>query len=338
MNPVAPVTKVIIVASHYERSTTPWLRNIESNGRSKKLDRWRMTIKRVLTREDVDDLLLETSRTFALAVPFLPLRTRRAVALAYLLFRCADTLEDAATWLLDERRAALEAFARMLDGEWCEPATVERWLARGVTRHEGYARLLRRLPDVLDDVDRLPPAAAACLRRHARRTTIGMRDLVASSAMGLQTLEALREYCYVVAGIVGELLTETFLRDAPQLESVKSELLAEQGAFGEGLQLVNILKDERDDRAEGRVFLPDGILRGDVFALAASDLRGARRYIAALQRGGAPPGFIAFTSLPCELAEKTLDALREHGPGAKVPRTSVAAMVARYYALAHASA
>jgi farnesyl-diphosphate farnesyltransferase len=297
-----------------------------------------MITQRALTREEIDDMLQETSRTFALAVPLLPLRTQRAVALAYLLFRCADTLEDAATWTLDERKAALEALSRMLDGERCEPAVVEGWLARGVTHHAGYARLLGRLPDVLGDVDRLPPAAAACLRKHARRTAIGMRDLVEPSAMGLESLEALREYCYVVAGIVGELLTETFLRDAPQLESVRSELLAEQRAFGEGLQLVNILKDEHDDRAEGRRFLPDGVRRADVFALASTDLRGARRYVAALQRGGAPPGFVAFTSLPCELAEKTLDALREHGPGAKVPRTSVAAMVARYYALAHSPA
>ena len=47
---------------------------------------------------DVNDLLVKTSRTFALAIPLLPEPTRREVGLAYLLFRIADTFEDATAW------------------------------------------------------------------------------------------------------------------------------------------------------------------------------------------------------------------------------------------------
>jgi len=42
-----------------------------------------------------DGLLQKTSRTFALAIPLLPEPTRTAVGAAYLLFRVADTFEDA---------------------------------------------------------------------------------------------------------------------------------------------------------------------------------------------------------------------------------------------------
>ncbi len=111
---------------------------------------------RRLTANDVALLLEETSRTFALAVPLLSGRARLSVGLAYLLFRCADTLEDASTWSIGERKIALHAFARMLDdgGAGPEPgpsdrATIEDWLARGVSTHAGYTRLLATLPEVV---------------------------------------------------------------------------------------------------------------------------------------------------------------------------------------------
>jgi len=55
----------------------------------------------------LDDLLEKTSRTFALSIPMLPEPTRRHVGIAYLLFRIADTFEDAARWPRDRRLAAL---------------------------------------------------------------------------------------------------------------------------------------------------------------------------------------------------------------------------------------
>jgi phytoene/squalene synthetase len=45
---------------------------------------------------DLADLLQRTSRTFGLAIPRLSEPTRTEVTIAYLLFRIADTLEDAA--------------------------------------------------------------------------------------------------------------------------------------------------------------------------------------------------------------------------------------------------
>ena len=43
----------------------------------------------------LQDQLVKTSRTFALAIPLLPQPTARQVTVAYLLFRIADTFEDA---------------------------------------------------------------------------------------------------------------------------------------------------------------------------------------------------------------------------------------------------
>jgi farnesyl-diphosphate farnesyltransferase len=60
---------------------------------------------------NLDSLLEKTSRTFALSIPMLPEPTRRHVSLAYLLFRVADTFEDAARWPRDRRLAALDDLA-----------------------------------------------------------------------------------------------------------------------------------------------------------------------------------------------------------------------------------
>ena len=65
-------------------------------------------------RPDLEQLLISTSRTFALAIPQLPEPTRRQVTLAYLLFRIADTFEDAARWPRARRIEALATFEHLL--------------------------------------------------------------------------------------------------------------------------------------------------------------------------------------------------------------------------------
>ena len=56
--------------------------------------------------------------------------------------------------------------------------------------------------------------------------------------------------------------------------------------FGEALQLVNILKDASSDATEGRIYLPPGVDRARVFALARRDLDTAAAYVGTLQRAG----------------------------------------------------
>src|SRR5882724_1993691 len=290
--------------------------------------------------EAVRDLLSRTSRTFALAIPLLPEPTRTALATAYLLFRVADTIEDAATWSQDTRVTALRELVLILrtaDKAGAQRAS-RRWLAEEITAHPGYHDLIAAFPDLLQELSTWPPARAALLREHAARTAEGMgHTLLDADTAGhfrLTSLSALRRYCYVVAGIVGELVTALFLFDEPRLVAVKSALVSNERAFGEALQLVNILKDERADAEEGRVYLPPGVARQDVIALARADLLQARAYIQALRDGRAPSGFVAFTSLPVELATRALSAVEDRGTGAKVPREEVLALLRQFQSTA----
>ena len=279
----------------------------------------------------LDDLLEKTSRTFALSIPMLPEPTRRHVGIAYLLFRIADTFEDAARWPRDRRLAALGDLERLLRGEGSASACASGWLADLPVTHAGYLELLREAPHVLDAYGAMPETAREALRRDLTRTVRGMQDVVRRGDergnLRLGSIRELRDYCYVVAGIVGEMLTELFLIDRPELAPAAARLRRRSRFFGEGLQLVNILKDRASDATEGRVYLPEGIDTRLVFGIARADLARAAEYVLTLQGAGAPEGFVAFTASPAILARASLDRIEERGPGAKITRDEVASLM-----------
>ncbi|APR77691.1 Squalene synthase [Minicystis rosea] len=285
---------------------------------------------------DIDRLLVRTSRTFALAIPFLPAPLAREVGVAYLLFRIADTFEDATCWPRAERLAALAEFDRVLQAP--DHAGVEQlaaaWVKARPCDHAGYLELLGETPAVFAELDGFDPTRRAAIVRHTLRTSQGMADFVsrgdAEGNLHLATLADLKHYCYIVAGIVGELLTELFLHFAP-LESARAALEANSIAFGEGLQLVNILKDADSDARHGRVYLPAGLDRAEILAIARDDLRAASDYVLALQSAGAPRGIVSFTALPVLLARATLDRVERFGAGSSISRADVAALVGRLH-------
>ena len=277
---------------------------------------------------DLLNLLEKTSRTFALSIPPLPEPVRREVTVAYLLFRIADTFEDATHWPVADRIAALGNFAALLASGTREDSErlARSWSAAGASPHAGYRELIAETPFVFEAFRSLAPAAAEALRAHVSRSAEGMAGFVARTGdegLVLDSLDDLKSYCYTVAGIVGELLTELFLLEEISLRTAASSLRARARAFGEALQLVNILKDADEDAAEGRRYLPTGVPRADVFALARKDLGEAGEYIDALHAAGAPAGILEFTALPVALAWAALARVEERGPGAKIGRPEV---------------
>jgi farnesyl-diphosphate farnesyltransferase len=150
-----------------------------------------------------------------------------------------------------------------------------------------------------------------------------------SGALQLQTLQELRDYCYAVAGIVGEMLTELFLLQSPQLKTVAGDLRARAVEFGEALQLVNILKDAQSDGAEQRTYLPRQASLAEVFSLARADLRRAVEYTEMVRAAGGDRGIVAFNALNLRLAIATLHLVRSQGPGVKLSRVQVAGILAQ---------
>ena len=282
---------------------------------------------------DLNALLEQSSRTFALTIPFLPEPTRREVTVAYLLFRIADTLEDGESWDRAQRGAALRLFEQVLLAQAPTQALsplLSLLEATPPTQHAGYRALLAETVAVFEALAALGQKAREVIVRHLLVTVRGMAEGLEQShddAFRLRSLTQLQRYCYLVAGVVGEMLTELFLLES-KLPDAAETLRSHARAFGEGLQLTNILKDEGDDAREERHFLPDAVPRASLFALARVDLGNAARYVAALVKAKAPEGVVAFTALPVRLALDTLALVERKGAGAKVSREQLATAIA----------
>ena len=235
--------------------------------------------------------------------------------------------------LAEDARRRLEELevARVIAGAPLAAA----WVEGRPCDHDGYLELLAAVPGVLGELHAIRPSRRAAIVRHTLRTSVGMAGFVSSGtedgSLRLGTLADLRHYCYIVAGIVGELLTELFLDFSPSLERSRQVLLDRAAAFGEGLQLVNILKDADSDAHHGRVYLPPGLDRGEILALARAELDAATEYVHALQSGGAPRGVVGFTALPVLLARATLDRVEHYGAGSSISRSDVAALMGRLH-------
>ena len=284
-------------------------------------------------RARIEDLLVKTSRTFALSIPLLPEPTRWETTLAYLLFRIADTFEDASVrWRREQQITALEEFAELLDEPTSDRVArcADEWHRQRPIEHDGYLELIADAPLVLRAFAELGERPRSIVAHHTRRTADGMAGFVARTGddgnLQLTDLDDLRQYCYIVAGIVGEMLTELFLLDRPGLAAIGDYLRARARSFGEALQLVNILRDSASDATEGRLYLPVAVGTDEIFELARSDLGAAGEYVRAMQDAGGPDGLVLFTGLPVLLARATLDRVEREGPGAKLTRPEVFAI------------
>jgi farnesyl-diphosphate farnesyltransferase len=231
--------------------------------------------------------------------------------------------------------AALDIFSSLLRGDL--PATQANLdLPRSPSDNPHYLALLDELPLVVNSLGRLRIKIRTAIIESTCKSLAGMRRFIragtADGQIQVKSVDELREYCFLVAGVVGEMLTEVFVEEASSLAGVRDLLLRHARWFGEGLQLVNILKDSDEDRLDGRVFIPAEATRGDLFQLAREDLHRAEEYVLALRQAEAPAGFVAFTELPLLLAWRTLECVEQFGPGSKVPRSEVLSILARTHA------
>jgi squalene-hopene/tetraprenyl-beta-curcumene cyclase len=221
----------------------------------------------------------EVSRSFALCIPQLEPPLRDQVALAYLLFRVLDTIEDApfaesATQQLQFER--LRAFLRTRPS----PADIDAFVAAfppGVTDAE--RALLHETHVLLEQARALPSSARAVTFRALDRMALGMAAYTRRPGpFQLLDGEDVSRYCCFVAGVVGEMLTRLWALD----RAAQPPRTANAYHFGLFLQKVNILKDQAEDEAAGRFLVPD---RTELLASLGRDARGALGYLHAIPCG-----------------------------------------------------
>ena len=211
------------------------------------------------TRQEA--LLEGVSRTFALTIPTLPEDLRPVIGNAYLLCRIVDTVEDEPRLSPGQKKEFLEEFVRVVRGEGdaeAFSAALAPLLSEATLPpvHD----LIRQTAAVLGVTKSLRAEHRAALERCVSVMANGMVEFqMGEASLGLADQAAMDRYCYHVAGVVGELLTECFVMHVPTLVSQKQEMMALGRSFGQGLQMTNILKDVWDDLGRGSCWLPRSV-------------------------------------------------------------------------------
>jgi len=213
------------------------------------------------------------SRTFALGISLLNDPLRDQIGLAYLLCRVLDTLEDATGLDANARLALLEQAAIELAALAAEPDSPQvadkiRSLGRDIdalfatsTDDRADIKLCQQSSLVFDAVLALPSASKRVAATSASVMARGMASSIASPSVKLATEADLDQYCYYVAGTVGEMLTGLFATERKIPAPSNAWMTRHSIDFGLGLQMTNVIKDVTEDFARGVVYLPQSVLR-----------------------------------------------------------------------------
>lgn len=208
------------------------------------------------------------SRTFALVVPAIEAPLSHHFAVAYLICRVVDNIEDAETtsgW----RRARFDEVRLLLD----RPSTADEILRGwdgdswpGLTEAERHLMSSTGGGPLWQIYALIPTPVRARIAQWVREMADGMAAmdtpgngwrLQPSGVRVLARTADYNAYCYYVAGTVGQMATEMVVHHYGLDAATFRHLEARSEACGRGLQKTNIVKDFAVDLLRGVCYLPD---------------------------------------------------------------------------------
>ena len=258
-------------------------------------------------------ILGSVSRTFALTIPLLPPAIEVVVGNTYLLCRIVDTIEDAAELSPAEKQRLSKLFLEATLGT----IPVASFVGPCLDALRGYSNvdeldLIAHTPTVLRILHTFPDRDRAAIGRCVSIMSDGMSYFHNRQTQeGLKDLAEFEKYCYVVAGVVGELLTDIFSHYSPEFAKriQGHEQLAI--AFGQALQMTNILKDSPEDHARGVSWKPAKMSQAELLKIAHKKLQDSMSYILLLPENEI--GMRRFCFLAFGLAVMTLEKIASRG-------------------------
>lgn len=285
------------------------------------------------------------SRSFFLSLRLLPKTLRDPLSLAYLLARATDTLADTAEAPVPLRMEALRSLGSAIQGGSTETTAQLRESFGPLQKNEAEKTLIARLPELLEWLGAQPATDGAEMRNVLARINRGQTlDLERFGDTGelraLASSGELDEYTYLVAGCVGEFWTRLCFTHVKNFSGLPEPVMRELGVrYGQGLQLINILRDAGEDLRQGRCYLPGdelsslGLAPGEILdapgrvqpvidewrVKAERGIAAGIEYAAAI--GNRRVRFA--TALPALIGARTLARLREAGPDALRRRVKV---------------
>jgi farnesyl-diphosphate farnesyltransferase len=257
-------------------------------------------------------LLPGVSRTFALTIPMLPKSLCPVVTNAYLLCRIADTIEDDQQLSADEKNDLQLTFIKVLEQQFDASIFSKTLLTKLSIRtpiHE--CQLIQQTPMVIDCLHSFTPTQQASIIRCVNIMAKGMSEFARHASLdGLENMAQLDRYCYCVAGVVGEMLTELFCDYTPQMNQHKTIAMQYAINFGQGLQMTNILQDIWTDRSRGVSWLPKDQSIEQLILIAYQHLQKAIDYVNLIP--AQETKIKSFAIFPIGLALLTLTNIHRH--------------------------
>jgi farnesyl-diphosphate farnesyltransferase len=224
-----------------------------------------------LSDDDFQSEMLEgVSRTFALTIPQLPAELCRVVSNAYLLCRIVDTIEDEPVLSGAQKNSFCQQFLRTFNSARnAEPFSRQLCASLSSQTPPAEHELIHNVPRVIRITRGFSEPQREALQRCVRTMAKGMGQFqLRGEKYGLQSLEDLDEYCYYVAGVVGQMLTHLFCLHSAEVAKQHHALMALAVSFGQGLQMTNILKDVWEDYQHGACWLPRKMFAEEGFDLS----------------------------------------------------------------------
>ncbi len=274
-------------------------------------------------------LLVRSSRTFAVGIGILPEPLRREITVAYLLLRVSDYLEDNQELENVDKIALLRSWSRVLGGGTGRQSLIARLQA--AEEETPDAAVARNAGTVLEALHRLSPPARDILVQYVSASSLGMARWTERGSVFRGEAD-LDDYMHEVAGRVGHLLTELFALQLAGVGAERDRMMDLGREFGLALQTVNVVRGLHEDRDRGWVYVPTDFLPGPAItpaelfepanrqaamhalarlvAKAERHLAAARAYIRLIPRRH--HGVRIFCMLPLFFAVRTLALSREN--------------------------
>jgi len=277
-------------------------------------------------------ILESVSRTFALTIPLLPNGLEKVVGNTYLLCRIVDTIEDATCVDPTTKQELSTLFIKtVLDHSLSEQFVRECLIALINHPNHNEKDLIENIPRVLRVLQSCDEKQRHAVAKCVQIMSEGMSYFhIRQNQIGLEDLQEFENYCYVVAGVVGEMLTTLFALHSPAFAKAISGKESLAIAFGQALQMTNILKDSPEDQLRGVSWKPKGLGQTDLLVIAHQKLEDSLRYICCIPKS--EPGIRQFCFLAFGLAVMTLKQIAQRQTlqgGAEVKLTR--GQVSRFY-------
>lgn len=251
-------------------------------------------------------ILESVSRTFALTIPLLPANLKKVIGNTYLLCRIVDTIEDASCISPENKQELSDLFIKTVLGH--QPSEHFVVACRGaLTNHPNQDEkdLIENIPRVLRVLQSCDVSQVQAVAQCIQMMSEGMSYFhTRQNQAGLENFQEFEKYCYVVAGVVGEMLTTVFALHSPAFAKAIAGKKSLAIAFGQALQMTNILKDSPEDQLRGVSWKPKGIDQTALLLIAYQKLEDSLRYIQCIPKS--EPGIRRFCFLAFGLAAMTL--------------------------------